>query len=276
LLFLLLLVGCSREGSANLNGILSDLETPSSWTPTAETELFDRENLYDLVDGQAEAFFAYGFEQVAVQRYADDSGNQLDLELWQTSSPADAFGLFTANISGTPTAIGNDGDVDPGRRLAFWQDRYYVHLRARPALPEAELSRFAEAISQALPGGGSRPALVERLPPAGLVPRSTLFFHQGISIQDRLWLGEENLLALGPKTDGVLAEYALGDVSAQLLLVQYKDEQSAQDGLTTLQSGQVPIPPALVAARDDLLAAVFGSVDTAAANALLEAALAER
>lgn len=103
-----------------------------------------------------------------------------------------------------------------------------------------------------------------------------LFFHQEISIQDRLWLGDENRLSLGTETDGVLAEYALGGATAQLLLVQYQDEQAIQDGLAALQSAQVPVPPALVDAHDDLLAAFFGSMDAAAANALLEAALEER
>ena len=61
-----------------------------------------------------------------------------------------------------------------------------------------------------------------------------------------------------------------------MLLAQYQDEQAAQDGLAALQGAQLPVPPALTASHDDLLAALFGSVDAAAADALLEAALTER
>jgi hypothetical protein len=160
------------------------------------------------VDGQAEAFFAYGFEQVAVRRYENAEGAVLRVEVWQLATPADAYGLFTASITGTPAAIGNDGDADPGRRLAFWQDRYTVHVRARQELDDADLWGFGEAVSAALPEGGERPALVDRLPPDGLVERSAIFFHEEISIQSDLWLGGENLLGLGLETDGVLARWA--------------------------------------------------------------------
>jgi len=53
----------------------------SGWTPVDEIQAFDAETLYDLVDGQADAFFAYGFEQVAVQSYEGEDGI-LRLEVW--------------------------------------------------------------------------------------------------------------------------------------------------------------------------------------------------
>jgi len=235
-------------------------------------EIFDRENIYDLVNGQAEAFFAYGFEQVAVRGYGNAEGAVLSIEVWQLAAPADAYGLFTASIAGTPVAIGNDGDTDPGRRLAFWQDRYYVHVRARQELPDADLRGFAETISAALPSGGERPALMGRLPPDGLVERSAIFFHEEISIQNELWLGGENVLGLGPETGGVLARYDIDGVVARLLLVRYPDAEAASAGLDAL--GTAPVSGLVDAgARENLLGAIFGEVDEAAAGALLAGVL---
>jgi hypothetical protein len=235
-------------------------------------EIFDRENIYDLVDGQAEAFFAYGFEQVVVRGYDNAEGAVLSIEVWQLAAAVDAYGLFTASIAGTPVAIGNDGDTDPGRRLAFWQDRYYVRIRARQELPDADLRGFAETVSAALPFGGERPALMGRLPPDGLVERSAVFFHEEISIQNELWLGGENVLGLGPETDGILAQYDVDGASARLLLVQYPDAEAASAGLDALDTALVS---SLVDAdaRDNLLGVVFGEVDEAAAGALLAGVL---
>ena len=274
LILVLLLTGCGKSHPASLTEFFPDAGTVPGWTPSGEVELYDRENIYDLVDGQAESFFAYGFEQVAVQDYEDDAGAALGVEIWQLATPADAYGLFTASIAGAPVGIGNDGDQDPGRRLIFWQDRYTVQVRARQELDAAELERFAQEVSTALPSGGERPEMVGRLPSDGLVERSALFFHEEISIQDRLWLGGENLLGLGPEVDGVLGHYDLGGTVARLLLVQYPDAGAASAGLAALEGDEIGTL-AVASARDSLLGAVFGEIDKAAADMLLAEVLSD-
>ena len=270
----LLLAGCGGK-AASLVSVFPGADAFPGWTPTGEVEVFDREDIYDLVDGQAEAFFAYGFEQVAVRRYENAEGAALHIEVWQLATPADAYGLFTAGIAGESADIGNDGDANPGRRLAFWQDRYTVQVRARQELPDADLWGFAEAVSAALPEGGERPALVGRLPPDGLVGRSGIFFHEEISIQSELWLGGENLLELGPETDGVLARYDVGGAAARLLLVQYPNAEAASAGLAALEGSQVG-GLMTADARDNLLGVVFGEMDEAAAGTLLVEVLGNR
>jgi hypothetical protein len=277
LLLALLLVGCGQGGPASLSldDVFPAAGTVSGWAPAGEVQVFDRENLYDLVDGQADAFFAYRFGQVAVRDYGGAEGAALRVEVWQLATPGDAYGLFTAQLSGTPVAIGNDGDADHGRRLAFWQNRYVVQLRARQEIPDADLWDLGRAVSAALPPGGERPALVGRLPPEGLVERSVLFFHEEISIQDELWLGGENLLGLGPETDGALARYDVDGGEARLLLVQYPDVEAASVAMEALAAGGFDTL-ALTDARGDVLGAVFGEIDAAAAAGLLERALGGR
>ena len=293
---LILLAACGRKESASLSAAFPGPGDIPGWEPTGAVELFDHENLYDLVDGQAEAYFAYAFEQVGVRSYGNAEGAVLRVEVWQLATPADAYGLFTVNAAGTPVTVGPsgtsvnfvhpeaeatpatnsghryNGDADPGRRLAFWQDRYLVQVRALQELDDAELRAFAEAVSAALPAGGQRPVLLSRLPSEGLVERSVLFFHEEISIQDRLWLGGQNLLELTPQTDGILARYDLDGAFAHLLLVQYPDTEAAAAGLTALWDGQIS-DLVVAEAHDNLLGAVFGQVDEAAASELLAVAL---
>jgi hypothetical protein len=99
-----------------------------------------------------------------------------------------------------------------------------------------------------------------------------IFFHQGISIQSELWLGGENLLGLGPETDGILARYEVVGAVARLLLVQYSGAEVASAGLTALEGS--PIGGLVTAnVHDALLGAVFGEVDVAEANTLLSETL---
>ena len=70
-----LLVGCTASSGAPtatpslaLTTVFPDEIT--GWRPAEEARLYNRENIFNLVNGQAEAFFVYGFEQVAVRTYA--------------------------------------------------------------------------------------------------------------------------------------------------------------------------------------------------------------
>ena len=278
----LLVAGCGQKTtttspSVSLRDVFPNGNTISGWTRDGNTETYDNDTLYDLVDGQADAFFAYNFEEVAVQSYVGED-TVLRIEIWQLATPADAYGLFTRNRSGEPADIGNEGDTDPGRRLAFWQDRYYAQVRGRQALQDATLYAFAEAIIAALPTGGETPALIDQLPPEGLVARSAIFFRQEISIQDEIWLGGENILGLTSDTEGVLARYTVDGAPVHLLMVQYADGDAASAGLAALNGAAVE---GLLASdvNDTLLAAVFGdtavlgNADSTAAADLLSVAL---
>ena len=269
----LLLTGCAGKSDATQAPVPVDL-LPESWEAAGDAIVFDSDSLYDLVNGQAESFFAYGFEQVTVQDYENTENARLSVEIWELAASADAYGLFTVSIAGEPIDIGNAGDTDPGRRLSFWQDRYYVQVRARQELSEGDIRGFAEATAAGLPVGGGRPALVERLPTASQVERSTRFFHAEISFQDDLWLGGKNLLRLSPKTDGCLAKYKIDGRSGLLLLIEYPDEDSADEGLAALQDSSVE-PLLSAATQGRLLGAVFGDIAPGAADELLGAALEE-
>ncbi|MFN2220796.1 MAG: DUF6599 family protein [Anaerolineae bacterium] len=242
------------------------------WSPASEVQEFDTGNLYDLVDGQADAFFAYGFESAYVRIYENGEGEQMRVELWRLDDPSNAYGLYTALRGGEPIAIGNDGDTDAGRRVDFWQDRALVRVFAVAPQDPATLERFAKTISGALPAGGERPPLIEQLPEEGLVVDSDLFFHQEVSMQGYLWLGGENLLSLGSETDAVLARYEFEDASAWLLLVEYLQDADASAALAALsEAGLENLGAAAVQGR--MLGAVFGGLPNAQSERFLMSAL---
>jgi hypothetical protein len=241
------------------------------WQPEAEARAFDRETIFQLVDGQAEAFFAYNFERAAVRRYQNRAGTRLMAEIWQVATPADAFGLFTSNRTGAAVTAGNGGSLDPAGRLCFWQERYFVSLHADGPLEAQDLQSFGSSLAERLPQGGEPPALVQRLPsepPAA----DYIFFRQEISIQSRLWLGSENLLQLEARSAGLLASYELDGQAVQLLLVEYPQPTAAQAALQALL-GQQPAELQAANSRAALLGAVFGTATEAAARQLLAEAL---
>jgi hypothetical protein len=271
---LALLAGCAPTPSERTAGVLPGAGSLPGWKPSGATLTFNRETLFDYIDGASEYYFTYTFEQVTTNRYIKDDGAELNVEVWQLAEAQDAFGLFSGRSGGQAVEIGsaNEALLESGIRLIFWQNRNYVNLTAVDTVADEDLRLFAEAISGALPAGGEKPAILERLPADGLIGESIKFFHQELAVQDRIWLGGENLLGLGPETDGVLAGYRIGGAEWQLLLVEYPDSAKADAGRQALAGG---IAGDLLAAdaNGSLLGAVFGQGEGSAAENLLAMAL---
>jgi len=271
---LLAVVGLSACSSAPTKVSINQYfpQSVSPWTLTGDFQTYNSQNLFDYVDGQAESFFAYNFEQVGVQRYQNASGDTLTVEIWQLTASDDAYGLFTINRVGTPINIGNEGDGDPGQRLIFWQDRYYVRIRTNPTLDQETLLNFAQSISSRLPQGGSRPGVVVKLPQSGLAPLSVIYFHQETSIQSEVWLGGNNILRLDLMTNASLGQYTINGQTAYLLLVSYASADAATAGCKALETGNIDTF-LFCDQYNGLLGAAFGSIDLASATQLVRQAL---
>jgi len=267
---LLLAAGCGRAEPSH--DLFPDLGAIPGWTPVGEAEVFDSDNLYDLVNGQADSFFVYGFEQVHVQTYENAAGGLLRVEIWQMDTASNAYGLYTMLRSGEPVAVGNAGDTEPGRRIDFWQDRAVVRVFSFAPENPATLEIFAVQVARVLPPGGQPPPLIERLPKEGLVQDSEVFFHQETSIQNHLWLGGQNLLSLDAETDAVLARYLIHDTGVWLLLVQYPEDAAAAAAMEALAAPEFDNFGA-VAVEGGLLGAVFGALPKTDAEQLLMSAL---
>jgi hypothetical protein len=269
------LAGCAQTTqSFQLEKTLPGSNSIPGWAPSGKAQTYNQETLFDYIDGSSEYFFTYTFEAAAVGRYLKEGGGSLNAEVWQLAESEDAFGLFSGRAGGDLLAIGGakEAALEPGIRLVFWQNRYYVSLTAIQSVTDDDLLRFAEFISRALPAGGEKPALIGRLPAECLITGSEKFFHLELAIQDRLWLGGENKLGLGPDTDAALARCPVGDTEWQLLLVEYPDSSRAENGRQALLGG---IVEDLVGVNTNgpLLAALFGEGDGDLAERIMDKAL---
>ncbi len=226
------------------------------------------------MNGEAEGYFVYSFEQLSVAEYVRDGEGPVMVELYRLGRPEDAYGLFTIYRTGQPVDVGWDGSREPGVRISFWQDRYFVRVFAYGQLSSPEvLLDFARSVAARLPPGGDRPGLAGRLPQDGLVPDSVKFFHQKLTLDNVLWLGRENVLGLSPTTDAVVAEYDVGGQRVMLLLVQYPDAAQATAARTALATSGVEGLSA-AGVQGPTLAVVFNAGSPSVADELLQRALA--
>lgn len=198
------------------------------WDMDGKAALFDRETLFDRIDGEAEAYFPYGFDRLASARYADRRNPRVavDADVYRMGSPLDAFGIY-ANYrrkESGDAAIGDGGTLSPSQ-LMFHQGRYFVRLQATgtTTLGEEVFLECARAISRGLPQGTGRPGELEALSIPAVVPKSERYIARSL-------LGYEFLRR------GLVADAVLDGETMQLLLVPEDSGEAASRALEAYRS----------------------------------------
>ena len=230
------LPGCGgQESDASLTAVVDLLpERIDTWTRSDSAVTYDRETIFDYINGAGEVYRSYAFSQVVVVVYSSPDGPDITVELFDMGTPADAYGVFSYAREQEESGIGG-GYEQRGRVLCFWQDRYYVCVvsEERSADSGRVLSEVAKAISENLPPAADPPQLVALLPSEGLVASSERFFHLHQSLNYHYYLARENILNLSPETDAVLARYAPG--STYLLLIRYPGDEEAAAAVSSFK-----------------------------------------
>jgi hypothetical protein len=259
-------------------------EQIGSWARSESAVSYDRETIFDYIDGAGEVYRSYAFDQVVVAVYSGSQGPDITVELFDMGDPADAYGVFSYAREQEEAGIGG-GYEQKGRVLCFWQDRYYVCVASeeRTADSDRALLDISRAISERLPPASDPPDLVAMLPGEGLVPFSERFFHLHQSLNYHYYLARENILELSTETDAALARYAPG--STYLLLIRYAGAGDAAAAVSSFSQGYLPEAGesqtvetengAFVSygRRDRFVVVVLDAVSETAANDLFQGAL---
>jgi hypothetical protein len=259
-------------------------EQIDTWTRSDSATSYDRETIFDYINGAGEVYRSYAFDRVAVVVYTGSQGPDITVELFDMGNTADAYGVFSYAREQEETGIGG-GYEQKGRVLCFWQDRYYVCVASeeRTADSDRALLDISRAISGRLPPASDPPDLVAMLPGAGLVAFSERFFHLHQSLNYNYYLARENILELSPETDAVLARYAPG--STYLLLIRYANESDAAAAVSSFRQGYLPEADdsqtvetgngafQSYGRRDRFVVVVLDAVSETAADDLLQATL---
>lgn len=204
---------------------------------------FDRKNLYDYLDGGAELYLAYDFQQLIVQDYK--SGEALiTVEIYSMETPQDAFGLYSLDQEGEDVQIGDRGAYGSGL-LKFWEGNYFVRITDmsgddRNKVPILELGKRIETQIKVK---GQQPELLSKLPSEGLIFHSERYFHKQIILNNLYFLSTENLLNLSEKTSAVMGDYILGKMNLKLLLISYPDTSTAKSAFENFCTKYLKVSP---------------------------------
>ena len=204
-------------------------EEAAGWKAPAPAVRYDAQTIFQYIDGHGEVYLAYGMTACHARRYEGPAGEgEVVVDAFEMASPADAYGVFTHSREGETADVGQDASYGYGT-LSFWKGRLFVSVFA---VQESERARAAvmalgRAVAEAIPETSGRPALVGRLPSAGLEPASVVYLRHPRILEAHVPVGPDNPLGVGPSVPAVTARYRLDGGTADLVLVDYADADGA-------------------------------------------------
>lgn len=211
------------------------------WIPD-EVRIYSGEELYVPIDGEADRYFPFGFQQAYFASYkkADDKGI-IDVRIYQMDTSDNAYGIYTMYDVASPyrDLIKNDvlASTLSGPALDFVKGRYFVRISQHEMDANKDLLlSFGNSIAQVLQGKSEKPEIITLMPPS----ERLIYFRKWETYRELNYEVTENIFNLSDKTECVLGRYAMNlgagnQKESELIIVKYPDAISAENALDNVK-----------------------------------------
>src|SRR5512139_311931 len=219
------------EEKGKMNQGVSLPSEAGGWKWDGKEMEYDSRTVFKYMDGAAELYLAYGFQNLTVRRFEKSNQPPIIVELYEMASSEDAYGLFSFERQDEAVGIGQGSEFGGGL-LRFWKGKYFVSIYADGGGGEVEsaILTMGRATADLIREMGPEPKLMEFLPGKdyGLVEKSVRYVKSHVLLNQRFFLSHQNILDLNPKTEAGLAQYVQEKQKVTLLLIRYPASVEAQ------------------------------------------------
>lgn len=182
-LIVMLFLPCAAQAADPLGGVFVPFS--KDWPLKGKPAFYDKNNLFDHVNGEAEIYFPYGFELLASGTYASSKDPELWIvaDVYRMGSLLDAFGIYSnyRKPDNEFVKIGAEGFIAPSQ-LLFYQDRYFVRIQVTgdSEVDKKVLLDCGKAISGRLPAVFTGPAELKIFAVPEIVPKSERYIAKSL------------------------------------------------------------------------------------------------
>jgi hypothetical protein len=221
----LCLSGIKSEGDTKkLTTLLPNPTEIEGWQFAYNPEEVEGDDLYLLIDGGAEIYHEYGFKRALAAEYRSTAGKRINIEIYQMFDSSSAYGIFSfkAGEKGKKAEIGN-GAVIEDYYLNFYKSDIQVSITLldTAAGQEADMIRFAEAISGKIVSAGDAPLLVRLIPDDGNLFHYPKYIKGYLALMNNIDLGLGNIFGF---REGMIGKWQDGTV----VLLKYENPAEAE------------------------------------------------
>jgi len=231
---LILLAILNLKGQSEMTPVNPEMQTLfkkidlDGWILLEEND-YNRDNLYDYIDGGAELYHSYGFQHLITRTYQRAGQPDVVVDVFDMGNASNAFGIFSHSREELSVEFGQGSQYTLGL-LQFWKGRYYVSILASPETAESKAAAYqiARYIEKEIKSGGELPHILAYLPEKNLLPATVRYFTHHAWQNTYYFISSENIFNITVNTEAVLAKY---QDSGILMLIKYSREQEAKDAL---------------------------------------------
>ena len=101
----------------------------SGWELDGKPQIFSPETLFDYINGAADLYLSYAFQELSVAEYKGEKKARVTVEVYRHQDPNQAFGIYSQErLAGAEGVdLGAQGYREPGI-LIFISGSYYVKI----------------------------------------------------------------------------------------------------------------------------------------------------
>lgn len=201
-------------------------EDIGGWVRHGAAQAYAGDDLFTYINGGAEIYHEFGFEEVVVQDYRTDQGGTISLEIYRMTDPESAFGIFTFKRSPDGQALDYpDAEAQlEDYYLNLWKGPYLVTLTGfdEEGTTIQGLRDLARALAFRIPETGQAPNLVSLLPEKDQKLGSVKYFNGPLALFNSHSFAQEDIFSL---EQGVRGDYVDG---GSLFIFAYEAPEQAR------------------------------------------------
>jgi len=221
--------------------ICGDLIIPDrlndEWIAQKPNKIFVGGDLFNHINGGAELFLEFGFEDLTVCKYNNGSYS-LDLEVYKMQNPLAALGIYLSKTGKeTPLkGISARNTANP-YQIVLTSGQFFILINNFSGQVQFQslLVRLSQALVSQIGNAGSSPELLSYLPIENQVEESQTIFRGPFGLQSIYTFGKGDVLLLAGKNFGISANYkSENKKTISLIIIPYPDDETANKAFNNL------------------------------------------
>jgi len=196
-----------------LEGRTVDFPEVSGWKKDGKIQVFSPRTLYEYINGAADLYLAYEFQDLQVAEYKGEKKSGVTVEVYRHKDPTQAFGIYSQErlASAKFLDIGAQGYHEPNV-LNFLTGPYYVKISGFNTGEDDEkvLTPFAKKVEAILGEKTALPRILSSFPGEGKKMNSEKFI-------------SKNFLGYSFLHSGYTADYEVSGKKFKIFVLEGKD-----------------------------------------------------
>jgi len=208
----------STAVSSPMAGLLPSDDGGAGWKRSGEVRVFLPETLWEYIDGGAEGYLVYNFQEVVTGDYDNrEAGLQAVVDIYRMADRLCGFGIYSAErfADAEYFQIGTQGYIS-NNAVHFWKGPYYIKLSAFQEGEEVKepLKKLAFAVAAKIDADTQFPPELDIFPKEGLIANTERYMARDV-------LGQSDL------KNGFSADYKVGDTEFKIFLILNENPEAS-------------------------------------------------